>query len=89
VAACQIGLQMARMWAVKLKLDYPEHRFRVYYTQYDNPIVRFHKVRIHEAVWLTDDALRLATDRSFRNTVIYDTDYLEQPVTKTAPMYLH
>lgn len=89
VAACQIGLQMAKMWAVKLKLDYPQHRFRIYYTQYDNPIVRFHKVRIDEPVWLTDDELRSATDPSFRDAVIYDTDYLEQPVTRTVPIYLH
>ncbi len=89
VAACEIGSTMTKMWAIKLKLDYPERRFRVYYTQYDNPIVRFHQVRTHEPVWLTDDALHAATDPSFRNAIIYDTDYLEQPVTRTAPIYLH
>jgi len=46
--ACELGKQMARMWAMKLKADFPRDRFRVYYTQYDNPIVRFHKVRENE-----------------------------------------
>ena len=45
VGACELGKQIARMWAVKLKADFPLDRFRVYYTQNDNPIVRFHKVR--------------------------------------------
>jgi hypothetical protein len=61
------------MWAAKLQHDFPRERFRVYYTQYDNPIVRFHRVRTNEPVWLTDEALRFATDRSFEGAVIYDT----------------
>ncbi|HEY2389993.1 MAG TPA: hypothetical protein VGK22_02365 [Candidatus Angelobacter sp.] len=48
IAACALGLKIAKMWAAKLKLDFPHDRFRVYYTQYDNPIVRFHKVRVDE-----------------------------------------
>ncbi len=83
-AACDLGKKMARLWAIKLKLDYPGHRFRVYYTQYDNPIVRLHKVRAEEAVWLSDEGLKSATDPSFRGSVIYDTDYLERPVRKSA-----
>lgn len=82
VVACELGKQIALMWATKLKSDFPGHRFRVYYTQYDNPIVRFHKVRENETVWLADDALRSATDRSFTSAVIYDTDYLDTPITK-------
>jgi hypothetical protein len=84
VGACELGKQLARMWATKLKWDFPQHRFRVYYTQYDNPIVRFHKVREGETVWLADDALRSATDRTFTSAMIYDTDYLDSPVTKKA-----
>jgi hypothetical protein len=49
----------------------------VYYTQYDNPIVRFHKVRHEEDAWLTDEALQTATDPSFRNSRIYDTSKLD------------
>jgi|ERR1700690_1214316 len=82
VGACELGRQIARMWAMKLKADFPLDRFRVYYTQYDNPVVRFHKVRENEAVWLHDGDLRSATDRSFASAVIYDTDYLDRPVIK-------
>ena len=82
VNACEIGRKMARMWAMKLKADFPHERFRVYYTQYDNPIVRFHKVRTDEPVWLSDEQLMSATDRSFSSAVIYDTDYLDKPVVK-------
>ncbi len=82
VSACEIGRIMARMWAMKLKADFPHDRFRVYYTQYDNPIVRFHKVRMNEPVWLSDDQLTSTTDRSFSSAVIYDTDYLDQPVVR-------
>jgi len=82
VGACELGKQIARMWATKLKSDFPLDRFRVYYTQYDSPIVRFHKVRENETVWLADDALRSATDRGFTSAVIYDTDYLDSPVQK-------
>jgi hypothetical protein len=83
ISACDLGVKIARMWAAKLKLDFPQHQFRVYYTQYDNPIVRFHKVRMDEPVWLSDDALNSATDPSFRNAVIYDTDYLDSPCVKS------
>ncbi len=82
VGACELGKQIARMWAAKLKSDYPRDHFRVYYTQYDSPIVRFHKVRENETVWLADDELRSATNRSLTSAVIYDTDYLDDPITK-------
>jgi hypothetical protein len=82
IAACELGRTMARMWAIKLKTDFPNERFRVYYTQYDNPIVRFHKVRPDEHDWLSDEQLLDASDPSFRAAVIYDTDYLLSPVVK-------
>jgi hypothetical protein len=82
IEACEIGREMARMWALKLKAEFPQHRFRVYYTQYDNPIVRFHMVRNDERCWLTDEQLRSATEPSFGNAMIFDTDYLDRPVTK-------
>jgi hypothetical protein len=83
IAACDVGIRMAEMWALKLKADFPQSRFRVYYTQYDNPVVRFHKVRVDEPVWLSDDALQSATDPSFRNAVIHDTDYLDRPIRRS------
>src|SRR3984957_20111733 len=48
IGACRFGKSIARAWTLKLKHDFPTDRFRVYYTQYDNPIVRFHKVRRSE-----------------------------------------
>jgi len=77
--ACELGQQIAKLWALKLKLDFPFARFRVYYTQYDNPIVRFHKVRDDEPQWLSDEALQSATDPSFRNALIYDTSRVNSP----------
>ncbi len=73
IAACELGQQIAKLWALKLKLNFPAARFRVYYTEYDNPIVRFHKVRDDESHWLPDETLHAATDPSFRNALIYDT----------------
>ena len=83
VLACEIGRKMARMWTMKLKSDFPQKRFRVYYTQYDNPIVRFHMVRPEEPLWFSDEQLGSATDPSFGNAVIYDTEYLDNPVVKS------
>lgn len=42
----------------------------------------FHKVRENEPRWLSDQQLTSATDRNFGSAVIYDTDYLDAPVTK-------
>jgi hypothetical protein len=82
LAACEVGRTIARLWAMKLKADFPTEQFRVYYTQYDNPIVRFHKVRPDEPVWLDDEDLLAATDQSFRDAIIYDTDHLATPIVK-------
>lgn len=82
IAACKLGYEMARMWAIKLKADFPQKRFRVYYTQYDNPIVRFHTVREDEPVWISDEQLTLTDNPTFAESVIYDTDYLASPVIK-------
>jgi len=82
VAACLTGRTMARMWAIKLKHDFPTARFRVYYTQYDNPIVRFHMVRPNEPLWIDNAGLLKATDPSFRSAIIFDTDNLDAPIEK-------
>jgi hypothetical protein len=84
VAACEIGVTIARMWALKLKLDFPGDRFRIYYTQYDNPIVRFHKVRPDEPVWLADEGVRDGNAPTIRGTIVYDTDHLDAPITNGA-----
>jgi hypothetical protein len=79
VAACELGQRIAKLWALKLRLDFPAERFRVYYTQYDNPIVRFHRVRESEPYWLPDEALQTGTDSSLTNALIYDTATLNMP----------
>ena len=79
LSACELGQRIAKLWALKLKMDFPNARFRVYYTQYDNPIVRFHRVRDGEEPWLSDEALHAATDPSLRNALIYDTSRLGLP----------
>jgi hypothetical protein len=73
ISACELGRRMALLWALKLKSDFPSERFRVYYTQYDNPIVRFHRVRDGESYWLTDEALQTTPGPSFRGAIVYDT----------------
>jgi hypothetical protein len=72
LAACRLGKTAARLWAMKLKEDFPNERFRVYYTQYDNPIVRFHKVREHEAPWLPDEAIMTARG-DLKDALVYDS----------------
>lgn len=81
IAACELGRMAARLWTLKLKQDFPADRFRVYYTEYDNPIVRFHKVRANEPLWLTDEHLRTAFQPGFRNALIYDTENPEKPTS--------
>jgi hypothetical protein len=71
------------MWALKLRLDFPSDRFRVYYTQSDCAS-SFHKVRASETVWLTDDAVRNGTDPTLRATLVYDTEDLNAPITNGA-----
>jgi hypothetical protein len=79
LSASELGKQIAKLWALKLKLDFPFERFRVYYTEYDNPIVRFHKVRDDEPCWITDEVLQTEADSLFRNAVIYDTSRISLP----------
>jgi hypothetical protein len=48
----RVGASMAEMWFAKLRHDFPDDRFRVYYTRDDNPAVRFHRVYPDEAPWV-------------------------------------
>jgi hypothetical protein len=86
IAACELGKAAARLWAIKLKQDYPSDRFRIYYTEYDNPIIRFHKVRIGETMWLSDEEVQSAAAAAcFHNAVIYDTRDLSRPIYGPKP----
>ena len=54
IAACVFGKKLAQIWFSKLQMDFPQYRFRVYYTEEDDPIVRFHRVRVDEPPWLSE-----------------------------------
>lgn len=55
IAACDFGKRLAKTWFSKLIQDFPKYRFRVYYTEEDNPIVTFHRVRDDEPSWLSEE----------------------------------
>ena len=68
---------------IKIEGRLPERAIPRFLThRYYNPIVRFHKVRPNEHVWLSDEALLDATDPSFRDALIYDTERLAAPTVK-------
>jgi hypothetical protein len=69
---CEVGKKLAQMWYRKLKIDFPQYRFRVYYTQEDDPIVRFHRVRPEEPYWL--DEANWRDDIKHGKIMIYDTE---------------
>jgi hypothetical protein len=69
--ACEVAKIIVSAWQHKLEADFPEHRFRLYYTERDNPTVRFHRVRENEANWLNEkDWLN---DISQGKVIVYDT----------------
>jgi hypothetical protein len=55
VALCEVAKRMAQIWFLKLQQDFPQYQFRVYYTERENPIVRFHRVRENEPYWLDEE----------------------------------
>jgi hypothetical protein len=55
----------------KLCDDFPDYRFRVYVTRLDDPIIRFHRVREHEPVWITDEKAAARVARG--DIVIFDS----------------
>ncbi len=70
---CRLGKTIAKMWFEKLKADFPNYEFRVYYTERDNPIVRFHRVRDGEPNWLEE--ADFPTDIERGTVIVYDTRY--------------
>jgi hypothetical protein len=52
--AIKIGHIIAKSWTSKLKEDFPDYKFRVYLTLDDNPIIRFHKIRVNMPNWIDD-----------------------------------
>jgi hypothetical protein len=53
LAACKFGVAWAQAIATKLAQEFPERCFLVYYTEQDNPIVRFHQGHPGEIPWLS------------------------------------
>ena len=52
LAACKFGRVWAEAISTKLAKDFPERQFFVYYTEQDDPIVRFHQEHVGETPWL-------------------------------------
>ena len=50
--ACFFGKKWALAVLTKLRMDFPNQHFRVYFITQDNPIVRFHQIRLNELNWL-------------------------------------
>jgi hypothetical protein len=70
-AACAFGKKLAEAWFRKLRADFPHYRFRVYYTEEDNPIVTFHRVRDGEPHWLSEDGH--AQDIAQGKVIVFDS----------------
>ncbi len=71
IAACDLGQTLVQTWSSKLFRDFPDDEFLVYYAQYDNPIVRFHKVRTGIPNWL--DPLQFSAEIDRNEIVIRST----------------
>lgn len=69
---CEVGKKLAQMWYQKLKNDFPQYRFRVYYTQEADPVVQFHRVRPKEPYWLDENNYREDVKRG--KVIVYDTE---------------
>jgi hypothetical protein len=65
----RIGVAIAEAWFAKLRQDFPDDHFRVYYTRDDDPIVRFHRVYPNEPPWLEDQE----PPRSIERIRVWDT----------------
>ena len=53
--AWRLAKTIGQMWLAKLQVDFPRDRFCVYVTKFDDPIVRFHKLRVGEEPYLSDE----------------------------------
>jgi hypothetical protein len=51
-AACSVGKLLAALWSAKLSQDYPSEQFLIYFSERDDPSVRFHGVHPGEQPWL-------------------------------------
>jgi len=75
-SACVFGRVWAEAVAAKLAKDFPERRFFVYFTERDNPIVRFHQEHPGDAPWL--DIANLQEDIQEGSVVVHHVCGLSQ-----------
>jgi hypothetical protein len=68
---CELAKTIAQMWFQKLKLDFPQYDFRVYYTQDEDPVIRFHRIRPNELNWIDEEQFIEEIERG--KVIIYDT----------------
>src|SRR5436190_2648880 len=54
-AADRVGRTCAETWFAKLRQDFPNQHFRVYYSASNDPTVRFHRVYLNEPPWFDAD----------------------------------
>lgn len=63
----ETGCQIGRIWvetiAAKLASEFPAREFWVYFSKYDNPIVRFHQAHAGEIPYLTIEGNQDAIER--------------------------
>jgi hypothetical protein len=55
---------VAETWATRLARDFPDQSFAIFATRDDNPIVRFHKIRPDQALYLRPDEIERLDDGS-------------------------
>lgn len=77
----RLGAIAAEAWFTKLQRDFPGQDFRVYYTRYDDPIIRFHRIYPDEVVWF--DAPRPRARKL--GVFVWDTRPANQRLQPTAP----
>jgi len=71
---CEVAKVVASMWRQKLEADFPSYRFRVYYTEDNDPTVRFHRVHVGEANWLDENDW--LNDVAAGKVIVYDTGHV-------------
>jgi hypothetical protein len=71
---CEVAKVVAIMWRQKLEADFPAYRFRVYYTEAEDPTIRFHRVHAGEANWLDENDW--LNDIAAGKVIVYDTGHV-------------
>ena len=74
----EVAVTFGKLWAkaisCQLAFDFPERSFRVYFTQYDDPIVRFTQKHDNEAFWLDEETWKNEIGRE--EVMVFNVDGL-------------